>query len=314
MKIAYSCNDAYIEQTGVSMISVMENNLDVAVIVFYLISKDISDNNLQVLKDICDRYGRQLIVVDFNSICYDLNISNTGRHIETIYSKVFFSRIQGLDKIIYLDSDTVVVGSLKELWEDSLDGYYLGAVETLPTKFYKDLALPHKERFFNDGVAIVNVSYCREHDLIGKVLQVVEEFNGNPPTLSEGALNKVCYSKIKYISLKYNLMAGLLFWCTLDARYMSTILHYTEEELRESCENPIVIHYLSAFYNRPWFKECTHPYKEYYYKYKALSPWKDIPLKEGGLPFRERLIKKCYLLFGVRSVELFRKIIKKSNR
>ena len=309
MNVAYSCNDYYIPQTGISMISLFENNKDVEEICVYIISKDVSKTNIDVLRKIAVFYHRRFVEVKFDSIAYDLNLSNTGRHIATIYSKVFFSRIEGVDKMVYLDSDTVVVGSLKELWDEKLENCYMGVVETNPTKFWRELGLKKGDRFFNDGMALCNVAYCRENNLIGKVLEVVDYFEGNPPTLSEGALNKVCYGKVKYISLKYNLMAGLLFLCNLDANYMSHVLHYSEEELRESCEHPIVIHYLTAFYNRPWFKNCSHPFKDEYLKYKALSPWKDDRLKENKLPLKLRLIGLCFRTIGVRNTENIRKIL-----
>lgn len=309
MNVAYSCNDYYIPQTGISMISLFENNREVDSIVIYLISKGVNEANKAILNNICSKYGRELKVVEFDDIAYDLKLSATGRHIATVYTKVFFPRIEGVDKMIYLDSDTVVVGSLKELWEDNLDGYYMGVVETLPTKYYKELGLPKGERFFNDGMAICNVDYCRKNNLIGQVLKVVKEFNGNPPTLSEGALNKVCYGKVKFISPRYNLMAGLLYMCKLDAEYMSHILHYTEGELRDSCANPVVIHYLTAFYNRPWFTSCTHPYKDEFFKYKAMSPWKDILPVNKPLPTRIKRIDWCYRHLGVRITEMIRKIL-----
>lgn len=313
MNVAYSCNDYYIPQTGISMISLFENNRDEEDICVYLISKDVSKNNVDTLKQIADSYGRQFKEVLLDDIAFDLNLTNTGRHIETIYAKVFFSRIEGVDKMIYLDSDTVVVRSLQQLWNESLDGYYMGVVETNPTKFYKELGLPRGERFFNDGMAIVNVDFCRKNDLIGQVLQIVEEFHGNPPTLSEGALNKVCFNKVKYISLCYNLMAGLLFMGRLDAKYLSSVLHYSKEEIEYSCNNPVVIHYLSAFYNRPWLSPCTHPYKDEYFKYQALSPWKDIEPKFQPLPRRIIMIKKCYELLGPRITNLARKVLGTNN-
>lgn len=309
MNVAYSCNDYYIPQTGISMISLFENNKDVDEICVFLISKNVSEDNVNKLRIIAESYQREFKEVRFDDIAYDLKLSNTGRHIATIYTKVFFPRIKGIDKMIYLDSDTVVVGSLKGLWEDELDGVYMGVVETLPTKFYKELGLPKGDRFFNDGMAICNVAYCREHNLIRKILKLVEDYNGNPPTLSEGALNKVCYGKVKYISLKYNLMAGLLYMCNLDASYMSHLLHYSEEELRQSCEYPIVIHYLTAFYSRPWYKNCSHPYKDKYLEYKALSPWKDDPLLENRLPMKIRMIDLCYRTIGLRNTERIRKIL-----
>ncbi len=30
---------------------------------------------------------------------------------------------------------------------------------------------------------------------------------------------------------------------------------------------------------RPWNNGCNHPYKEEFYKLKALTPWKDEPIK-----------------------------------
>lgn len=313
MNISYSCNDHYVPQTGISMISLFENNKDVDEITIYLISKDISVENIDVLNGICDRYHRRLIVISFDEIAYDLKLSDTGRHIETIYTKVFYSRIQGLNKVIYLDSDTVVVGPLKDLWDDNLDGYYMAVVETLPTRFYKELGLPKGAPFFNDGMAVCNVEYCRQNSLIEKVLDVVKEFDGTPPTLSEGALNKICFGKIKYISPKYNLMAGLLYLCRLDADYMSSILHYSSTELRDACANPIIIHYLTGFYNRPWFVPCSHPYKDSYFKYKSLSPWKDVQPVYKPLPNNLRRIDWCYRHLGVRHTEVLRRILRGRN-
>lgn len=309
MNIAYSCNDYYIPQTGISMISLFENNKEVEDICVYLISKDVSIVNINILKEICNSYGRRFVEVRFEDIAYDLKLTNTGRHIATIYSKVFFSRISGVDKIIYLDSDTVVIRSLEALWNESIDDYYMGVVETNPTKYYKELGLPKGERFFNDGMAIINVDFCRRNNLIGQILKVLDEYNGNPPTLSEGALNKVCYGKVKYISLKYNLMAGLLFMAKLDAKYLSNILHYCEEEIIESINYPVVIHFLSAFYNRPWLTPCTHPYKDEYFKYQALSPWKDVAPEFRPLPKRVLMIKWCYELLGPRLCNYLRRLV-----
>lgn len=309
MNIAYSCDDNYIPQTGISIISICENNKIIDEIVFYLISKSISSDNLLILNHICESYHRKLKIINFEDIAYDLNLSAIGRHVETIYSKVFFPRIEGVDKMIYLDSDTVVVGSLKDLWEENLDGYYMGVVATNPTKFYRELGLPKGDRFFNDGMAICNVDYCRKNNLIGKVLQVVDDFEGNPPTLSEGALNKVCYGKVKYISLRYNLMAGLLDLCSLDLKYMAKRLQYSEEDLRDSCVHPVVIHYLTAFYNRPWLYPCTHPYKDVFYRYKAMSPWSDKELEYKPLPSRLRMIRWCYSILGLKTTEYLRKLL-----
>lgn len=300
MNIAYSCNDYYIPQTGISIISLCENNKNSESINIYFIGKDVSPDNISILQSITEGYGRHFIYINFDKIAYDLNISAIGRHIETIYTKVFFTRIEGLDKIIYLDSDTVIDGSLESLWNDDISDVYMGAVQTF-SKIKKQLGMDECTPFFNDGMAIVNVDYCRKHNLTEKVLKVIAEYNGNPPTLSEGALNKVCQGHVKFISLKWNCMAGILYFGRLNMKYLSSMLNqYTIKDLEESCSSPVVIHYLTAFYNRPWFAPCSHPFKEKYYHYQSKSPWKDVKPLYKPLPLRLKLIDLCFRIFGVR--------------
>lgn len=306
MNIAYSCNDYYIPQTGISIISLCENNKKSENINIYFIGKDVSQENVSILQSITEAYGRHFIHIDFNTLAYDLNISAIGRHIETIYTKVFFTRIEGLEKIIYLDSDTVIDGSLEPLWNEDISDVYMGAVQTF-SKMKKFLGMDEFTPFFNDGMAIVNVDYCRKHNLTEKVLKVIEEYNGNPPTLSEGALNKVCQGHVKFISLRWNCMSGILYFGKLDMKYLSSKLdQYTEDDLAESCLHPVVIHYLTAFYNRPWLYPCSHPYKEKYYYYQAKSPWKDDKPMHKPLPLRLKLIDLCFRMFGIKVSNMLR--------
>lgn len=308
MNVAYSCNDYYIPQTGISIISLCENNKAVDDLVIYFIGKDVSHDNIQILRRLTENYNRKFVYVDFDSIAYDLKISAIGRHIETIYTKIFFTRIEGVDKMIYLDSDIVVNGSLQSLWDDDLSDVYMGAVQTF-SKVRSKLGISESEPFFNDGMAIVNVDYCRKNNLTEKVLRVVDEFDGNPPTLSEGALNKVCLGHVKYISLKWNCMAGLLYFGRLNLKFLASQLdQYTISDLKESVENPVCIHYLTAFYNRPWFYPCSNPYKDVYFKYQSMSPWHNEKPQYKPLPIRLRLIDLCYKVFGCKITEFLRKI------
>lgn len=309
MNIAYSCDNAYVEQTGISLISLFENNKEEKEIVVYLISKGITKENIEILDSICKSYNRSLIVVKFEDICFDLPPCSVGRHLETIYAKVFFSRIEGLDKVLYLDSDVVVVGKLKPLWETDLSEKYMGVVETTYTKGKKALGIPRSTPFFNDGVVLVNVDYCRENNLISKVIEQVNAFGGNPPVLSEGVLNKICGQNVKYISLRYNLISGNLYFGLYDYDYLFEQLHYEKEDLIDSCENPVIVHYIAGFYNRPWCKKCTHPFKEFYLYYKSISPWKDSPLQDKDLFFKIKVAGLAYKVFGCRFIDKIRDIL-----
>ena len=308
MNVAYSCNNSYISHTGISIISLLENNRDIDSINIYLISYEISECNIEILRKIIESCNRHLIVVDFNDICYDLKISSIGRHIATIYTKVFFSRIANLKKILYIDSDTIINGSLNDLWCTNLDGVYMGMVQTYTDSAKKELGVDENSLFFNDGVALVNVAFCRDNNLIEKIKDVILKFNGEPPVLSEGAINYVCENRITIINPKYNMMSGLYQGSLADVDYMTSILSYEKTELLEAVNNPVIIHYLAGFYNRPWFKSCTHPLKDRYLYYKSLSPWKEDKLLDENLPLKLRLIGLIISLIGLKNVSRVRKI------
>ena len=312
LKVAYSCDNGYIMQTGISMLSLFENNKDFEQITIYLVAKNISEDNIAALNRLCKKYDRTLKVVQFNQIAYDLKLSSTGRHIATVYAKIFFSRIEGLDKILYIDSDTVIDGSLRGIWSTNLDGYYMGMVETYTGDRAKiSLKMSTKAFFFNDGVALCNVSFCRENNLIPKCIDLINAYDGMPPVLSEGVLNKICENKIYPISPRYNMMSGLYQLIKLDLGYVETKLHYSQRDLMESVNAPVIIHYLSGFYNRPWNKSCTHPLKKKYEIYKQWSDWRDCPQFESELPLKIKLIGFMLKLLGPRKLEKIKKLIQR---
>jgi lipopolysaccharide biosynthesis glycosyltransferase len=141
VNIAYSCDQAYIHHTGISIISLLEYNKDLENIVIYFIEKEVGEISIRQLTDIVKSYGRTIKIFSFSAICSRLNISVVGRHIETVYAKLFFSELPGIGKILYLDSDTIINGSLAELWNMDLDDNLIAGVETITVNSKKDLGL-----------------------------------------------------------------------------------------------------------------------------------------------------------------------------
>ena len=83
---------------------------------------------------------------------------------------------------------------------------------------------------------------------------------------------------LKPLPLKYNYVTHIY-----EPEWERKVLHtgnvYTEEEIEEAMQHPAIIHYLGGkIMTRPWYKECHSSQCEAYYRYKALSPWKDAPL------------------------------------
>lgn len=310
MNIAYACNEAYMEQTTVSIMSLLENNKEIAQINFFLIDMGISEASRHYLDNLVRSYGKILTIIPFDSIAYDLEVKNTGRHIESVYAKLFFGRIDDIDRILYIDSDTIIADDLSEFYNIDLDGYYGAGVLTLiRTEDTVRIGIAKDDKAFNDGVLLMNLDLWRKENVLEKCKAFIKKYDGAPPVLSEGTINNVCKNRIKTVSPRYNLSSGFLGTNVKKIEADTGRTFYSQSVLDDAIKKPAIIHYLSGFYNRPWCSDCTHPMKGEYLKYRNKTKWKDQPLSEKKLPIRTKMIAFAYRYLPIRIFLLIRKIV-----
>ncbi len=295
INVAYACNEAYMEQTTVSLVSLFENNKNIEKIVIYFIDMGITKESAAEMNRLVESYGHTLIVIPFDKIAYDINVDNTGRHIQSVYAKLFFGRIEEIDRIIYLDSDIVVNDSLMPLWNLDLGDCVCAGVETIHTiEDNRRIGLTPEERAINDGMVLMDLKAWRDGDYLLKCMEYIKCYNGNPPVLSEGTINAVCKGKILIIDPRYNLMSGIVGETSKRIECLTGRKYYSQEILDNATKNPCIIHYLSGFYNRPWCEQCSHPMKDIYLKFRKKTKWRNAPLQKKKLSRRVKLIGLAY--------------------
>lgn len=294
INVAYACNEAYMEQTSVSLISLFNQNAKDSIEV-YFIDMGITEESAKELHDLVGGLGGSLHIIPFDDIAFDLNVNKTGRHTQSVYAKIFFGRINGIDKILYLDSDIIIADSLHPLWDMDLGECVCAGVETIHTiKDNEKMGLLPEERAINDGMVLMDLAAWRRGHYLEKCLTYIDEKDGQPPVLSEGTINAVCRGKIKIISPRYNLMSGVVGANTKKLEAITGRKYYDQKTIDDATKKPCIIHYLSGFYNRPWCKECSHPFKDKYLAYRAKSKWASKPLQDKKLPTRVKLVGFFY--------------------
>lgn len=315
LNIAYACDDNYIAHTGISILSLLDNNQTVNEITIYLISVNISSTNINAIQSIVDKFKRILIVLPFKELCPNLKLSSVGRHIETVYAKLFFGNIKDVNKIIYFDSDIIINGSLEEMWNIDLGDNYFGLVKTITKDSVLKLGLKKSESFYNDGVAIVNSEKLREDDMQQLFLKFIDFYNGNPPVLSEGTINVVCQGRIKTIHPKFNFGTSFLMHKNRSLNLISNEKeYYPSKIIDEARHNPIVIHYLAGWFMRPWELGSTHPLKNKYFEYKQQTIWKNEPLKFKKLSTKLKFLKFISAILPIEIVKFIIDAFKKTKK
>lgn len=184
--------------------------------------------------------------VDINFI-KDFAVSNDPRYPISVYFRLFFPYLidKNVEKIIYLDIDTIVIGSLGEL--------YLLTFETpiaaAPDGEYLRPGIHEKEVGFNSGVMLINLERWRAMDITKKVIKFLVDYPEKAPYHDQDALNAILGDQWYKIGNKYNLTFR-------DIPYLQL------EDHAPFLEDKIIIHYNENF--KPWSIFCKHPFKYLY--------------------------------------------------
>lgn len=120
MKVMYTCDNNYVWLMGISTISLFENNQGIKELKVYLLGENISEENKNELKTIGEKYGREVEIIDVPKLNIPPSLVS-ARWPLSAFTRLFSGVILPADveRILYLDCDTIISGNLSEL--DNVD-------------------------------------------------------------------------------------------------------------------------------------------------------------------------------------------------
>jgi len=189
-----------------------------------------------------------------------------------LWIEQFFPK--NVDRVLYLDSDIVVVGSIAPLWYTDLDGALLGAVdipgavEALPMLGPGEnvLGIGPEEGYFNAGVLIIDLNQWRDTRALETVLAYVEIHPDRVPNVDQDALNACFHARRKRLDYKWNVIRPFF--------RDPPVLPLTRDELEGVCREARILHFNGSL--KPWSYFSDHPRKDEYQKYLRLTEWRDF--------------------------------------
>lgn len=210
MTVLYTANDGYLPYLGISLISLLQNNSEEQIRVYVVLS-EVKKENLDKLNSIRSQYPN-----------LDLRIINGEPYIEQMkklkliqYRKSFVPNLRlffteyidnDVDKLLYLDSDTLVVESLNELFAMDMDKNCVGVIlDALAGPYKRCLGYGEDEPYFNSGVLLIDVKQWNRCNCTKTLFQMLEDRNNIHANPDQDYLNQLLHDKIKILSPKYNL-------------------------------------------------------------------------------------------------------------
>jgi len=165
-----------------------------------------------------------------------------------------------IGKLLYLDTDIVVIGSLKELYDTNLNNLPFGAIpEISATKNRPDLGIYEENIYFNSGVLLMNIAEWKKQRITEKTLQYIHDFPNKLIYPDQDALNVITENHYYKLDGKYNVLPFDI------PEYLPT------RKYKDFLKDKVIMHYTLKEY-KPWSILSTHHFSYLYKTYFDKSP------------------------------------------
>ena len=290
--IVYASDDGFAEILGVSLVSLFENSGDMKEIRVYILDSGISKHNRERIEEVCTRYQRSLPVwLKARNIAEELGMRVAAdRGSLSQFARLFVaSDLPGdLERVLYLDCDIIFCQSVSLLWNLDMHGKTIAALNDAFSRQYRaNIKLEPEDVMFNSGVMLIDLNRWKRQKVEERLLKFIAMKRGRIQQGDQGALNAVLSHDVYCFNPRFNSVT-IFYDFTYHELYVyrkPAGKYYTEAEIKEATEHPVIIHFTTSFLSRrPWVKDCHHRYCELWRSYKAESPWRDEPLREDTRP------------------------------
>lgn len=281
--VVFASSNEYSPFLLIALTSLLENNKDFDCINIFILDYGINKKNKDKIFAIAEKYSCKITFIDniFDSININLPPIELKSTVSiAAYARLFISTIlpENIDKVLYLDSDALVLDSFKDLWYNDIEDYYcMGILDPLATEVMRQFWFYDVDSYVNSGVLLINLKKWREENVEEKFMEFISENNERFFWGDQGVINLVLKDKIKIVEPKYNLLFYFQFheydvakmFCGIESEY------YTKEIVDDARNNPVFVHFAGADYGVPWHNK-DHKYAGIYKEYAEMADCTDV--------------------------------------
>lgn len=279
LDVLYQSDNNYAVVTGVSIVSLLENNKDIDELTIHLIDGGITEKNLANIKQVVKQYGRGLDIINGKAIEGQLQKSSCrpykGSYV-TYYKLLAYGHIKTKnDRILMLDGDILVLQSLVELCDYDINGYVMSEIVDpyMPGHLKKSVGIPRDQPYYNAGVMLINQKEWRRQKCEKAILDHWKKVRSDYLFADQDVTNVLFGKNIKELHLKYNFYSKN-YMLTPYERILMNLKPSMLKDVRKS--GPVCVHCIDeSWRSRPWFQGNTHTMNEQWSDYLAMTPWRD---------------------------------------
>lgn len=250
--ICLCADENYAKYIGVTMASILKNADDDENIIFHIIEPNISENTKNKLSSLKK-------IKNFDIKFYRIE-NNQYDNLAICLRLLIPELINNADKVLYLDSDIIVNGSLKELFSIDIDNYYALVIKDLYVDTYKEhkesIGIGKERAYFNSGVLLLNNKLCIEDSMPEKFYSFFKNNKSKLKFIDQDILNHCFMDRVKIIDRKWNFLP---------------FRDYNMKSNYPTKDDAVIIHFVE---HKPWKAQKDRTYfLDDYWRYYQYTPW-----------------------------------------
>lgn len=227
---------------------------------FYLLISNMNDSDKEIINEIKKEHKNcNLQYFDMENRFKNLKVPKRMWSTAIFYRIILQDLFPTLNRILYLDTDTLIFKDLTKIYNYNISGkYYIGMLENGPKYFFSKFNVSFNN-FINSGVLLCNLHELRKGKISNNIKNFLEKNNNNLGFPINEALNFVTHKKNGYFNEEYVVIG----FCNEKAAYS----YYKRSKIKmnitkvvNSFKDPYIYHFI--IYPKPW--KSIVKYKGYF--------------------------------------------------
>lgn len=268
MDILVTLNANYIPQLIIMLRSIIASNPMIYVNVYIAHSSLTEQNFLEIRTGVNHRRCQIINTLVPDYLFKDAPV--TARYPKEMYYRIFAVQYlpRGLDRILYLDPDLVVINPLSKLYEINFADKLFAAASHVKNKAMrklneKRLDMPQNSTYFNSGVMMMNLELLRKEQNPQEVYNYIERHKKLLILPDQDVINGVYGHRVLPLdAMIYNLSDRYLLLHNMHPKNIGNL-----KDLLWVKRHTVIIHYCGR--NKPWKKDYKGVLGQFYTEFSA---------------------------------------------
>jgi lipopolysaccharide biosynthesis glycosyltransferase len=270
LHVACAAEGDYVPHSAAMLHSVLAHRGDRGVRVHYLHSPRLPAEARRRLSAMVDESGGSIELLEVP----DRDVAGfpaEHRYTGAMWYRLFLPELlPDVDRVLYLDADTLAVDDLGPLWDTDLSGHWVAAVTNVFEPWSAgrpaELGLAGPEAYFNSGVLLLNLAEIRRDGRDEDLLAFARDRAHGLLWPDQDTLNLVLGERRLELHPRWNCMNSVLgFPWSREV--------FGAEAVEEARARPGIRHFEGPDDNKPWHLLSAVPDRRLYFSHRAATPW-----------------------------------------